>query len=33
MSNPTIKITMEDGGVISAELYPEYAPNTVSQLC
>ena len=30
MSNPTIKITMEDGGVISAELYPEYAPNTVA---
>ena len=30
MSNPTIKITMEDGGVINAELYPEYAPNTVA---
>ena len=30
MSNPTIKITMEAGGVISAELYPEYAPNTVA---
>lgn len=30
MSNPTIKITMADGGVINAELYPEYAPNTVA---
>lgn len=30
MSNPTITITMADGGVITAELYPEYAPNTVA---
>jgi peptidyl-prolyl cis-trans isomerase B (cyclophilin B) len=30
MSNPTITITMADGGVINAELYPEYAPNTVA---
>ena len=30
MSNPTITITMNDGGVINAELYPEYAPNTVA---
>ena len=30
MSNPTIQITMADGGVINAELYPEYAPNTVA---
>ena len=28
--NPIITITMEDGGVIKAELYPEYAPNTVN---
>ena len=28
--NPIITITMEDGGVMKAELYPEYAPNTVS---
>lgn len=30
MNNPSIKITMADGGVINAELYPEYAPNTVA---
>ena len=27
---PTITITMEDGGVITAELYPDKAPNTVN---
>ena len=30
MANPTFKITMENGGVIKAELYPEIAPNTVN---
>ncbi len=30
MSNPVVTITMEDGGVITAELYPEIAPNTVN---
>lgn len=29
MKNPEITITMEDGSVIQAELYPEIAPNTV----
>lgn len=29
MKNPIVTITMEDGGVIKAELYPEVAPNTV----
>ena len=29
MKNPEITITMEDGVVIRAELYPEVAPNTV----
>jgi peptidyl-prolyl cis-trans isomerase B (cyclophilin B) len=29
MANPVVTITMEDGGVIKAELYPEHAPNTV----
>ena len=29
MKNPEITITMEDAGVIRAELYPEVAPNTV----
>ncbi len=28
--NPVVTITMKDGGVIKAELYPEIAPNTVS---
>ena len=28
--NPVITITMENGGVIKAELYPEFAPNTVN---
>ena len=27
--NPTFKITMENGGVIEGELYPEYAPQSV----
>ena len=30
MKNPEITITMEDGDVIRAELYPEIAPNTVA---
>ena len=30
MSNPIVTIEMEDGGIIRAELYPEIAPNTVS---
>lgn len=30
MKNPEITITMEDGGIIRAELYPETAPNTVN---
>ncbi len=30
MSNPVITIKMEDGGVMTAELYPEIAPNTVN---
>lgn len=29
MTNPIVTITMENGGVIKAELYPEIAPNTV----
>ena len=29
MPNPIVKIEMEDGGVMTAELYPETAPNTV----
>ncbi len=29
MKNPIVTITMADGGVIKAELYPEVAPNTV----
>ena len=29
MSNPVVTITMEDGSVMKAELYPEIAPNTV----
>ena len=28
--NPVITITMENGGVIRAELYPQMAPNTVN---
>lgn len=30
MSNPTIQIEMENGKTITAELYPEVAPNTVN---
>ena len=30
MANPIVKIEMEKGGVITAELYPEIAPNTVA---
>ena len=30
MSNPIVTITMENGGVIKAELYPDVAPNTVN---
>lgn len=29
MTNPVVTITMENGDVIKAELYPEVAPNTV----
>ena len=29
MKNPIVTITMENGGVMKAELYPEVAPNTV----
>lgn len=30
MANPIVTITMEDGKVMKAELYPEIAPNTVN---
>ena len=30
MANPVVTITMEDGSVMKAELYPETAPNTVN---
>ena len=30
MAKPIVKIEMENGGVITAELYPELAPNTVA---
>lgn len=30
MSNPVVTITMENGDVMKAELYPEIAPNTVN---
>lgn len=30
MSNPIVTITMKNGDVIKAELYPEIAPNTVN---
>ena len=30
MSNPVVTITMKDGSVMKAELYPEIAPNTVN---
>ena len=29
MANPTFKITMENGGIIEGELYPEKAPQSV----
>ena len=28
MSNPVVTITMENGDVMKAELYPDKAPNT-----
>lgn len=28
MTNPIVTITMENGDVMKAELYPEIAPNT-----
>ena len=30
MANPVVTITMENGDVMKAELYPEVAPNTVN---
>ena len=30
MANPVVTITMNNGDVIKAELYPEIAPNTVN---
>ncbi|MGE4486043.1 MAG: peptidylprolyl isomerase, partial [Oscillospiraceae bacterium] len=30
MANPTVTFTMENGSTITAELYPEKAPNTVN---
>ena len=30
MSNPIVTITMQNGGVMTAELYPDKAPNTVN---
>ena len=30
MANPVVTITMENGDVITAELYPDVAPNTVN---
>ena len=30
MSNPVVTITMENGDVMKAELYPDKAPNTVN---
>ncbi|MDR0446724.1 MAG: peptidylprolyl isomerase [Oscillospiraceae bacterium] len=30
MTNPVVTIEMENGGVITAELYPDVAPNTVN---
>ena len=29
MANPTFEITMENGGVIQGELYPDKAPQSV----
>ena len=31
-TNPVVTITMENGDVMKAELYPEIAPNTVNIL-
>ena len=33
MANPIVTITMENGDVMKAELYPEIAPITVEKLC
>ena len=33
MANPVVTITMENGDVMKAELYPEIAPNTVVLVC
>ena len=30
MSNPTFTITMENGGVMTGDLYPDKAPNSVN---
>ena len=30
MANPIVTITMENGAVMKAELYPDIAPNTVN---
>ena len=30
MKNPVVTITMENGGVMKVELYPDKAPNTVN---
>ena len=30
MKHPVVTITMEDGGVMKLELYPEVAPGTVN---
>ena len=30
MANPIVRFEMENGGVITAELYPEFAPHTVA---
>ena len=30
MANPTFTVTMEDGGVMTGELYPDKAPNSVN---
>ena len=30
MTNPVVTITMDNGDVMKAELYPEIAPNTVN---
>lgn len=32
MTNPVVTITMTNGDVMKAELYPEIAPNTVNNL-